>query len=221
LVRTIALSRTFRMSSAHDEIAHTVDPENALLWRANRRRLDPEALRDSMLAAAGTLDLKPMDSTVWYLGDQATAVGANTNRRRTDFPCRSVYLPVIRNDLPEIFDVFNFADPQAGTGMRPNTMVATQGLFLMNDESVVSAAQQTARRILEDAPSQDPDVVATVLFRMLFQDEGSEQLREPVVHYVLKVQQLPAETEETDPNHNAWTLAVQALFASSRFQILE
>ena len=98
------------MSSHHNELAaHAIDPENRLLWRAHRRRLDPESLRDAMLSAAGNLDLKPMDSTVSYLGDQATAVGENPNRRRTDFPCRSVYLPVIRNDLPELFDVLSIS----------------------------------------------------------------------------------------------------------------
>ncbi|MCA9059252.1 MAG: PSD1 domain-containing protein, partial [Planctomycetaceae bacterium] len=92
LIREIVLSRVFALSSEHHPQAAAVDPENVHLWRANRRRLAPEALRDSMLIAAGTMDFKPMESTVWYLGDQATAVGANTNRRRTDFPCRSVYL---------------------------------------------------------------------------------------------------------------------------------
>src|SRR6185436_18510833 len=105
LVREIVLSRTFAMSSRHDEAGHLLDPDNRLLWRAHRRRLDPESLRDAMLFAADELDLKPMDSSVWYLGDQATAVGDNKIRRRTDFTCRSVYLPVIRNDLPELFDV--------------------------------------------------------------------------------------------------------------------
>ena len=56
---------------------NAIDPDNRLLWRAHRRRLEPEALRDAMLIAAGQLDLCRMDSTVSYLGDQATAVGEN------------------------------------------------------------------------------------------------------------------------------------------------
>ena len=75
-----------------------------------------EARDVDFVAAAGTLDLAPRESTVDYLGDQATAVGKNENRRRTDFSCRSVYLPVIRNDLPEVFDVFDFADPNIQLG---------------------------------------------------------------------------------------------------------
>ena len=148
LVRKVVLSRTFAISSRHDDAGHSLDTKNRLLWRAHRRRLDPEALRDAMLSAAGELDLAPMESSVWYLGDQATAVGDNKVRRRTDFPCRSVYLPVIRNDLPELFDVFDFADPHTTTGMRSQTMVATQGLFILNDDVVMAAAEATARHLV-------------------------------------------------------------------------
>ena len=216
------LSRTFRMSSQHDDAAFTIDPENSLNWRANRRRRGPESLRDSMMLAAGTLDLKPMDSTVYYLGDQATAVGANTNRRRTDFPCRSVYLPVIRNDLPEIFDVFNFADPQAGTGMRPNTMVPTQGLFLLNEQFVYDSAKATATRVLKEAETSDPAVVAAQLRNLLFSDSGSDEDQELLIHFVNQLRELPMkEEDETDRELRAWTLATQALFASSQFQMVE
>src|SRR4029453_5081299 len=77
LVREIVLSRTFPLSSHSAAAGDPIDPENRLLWRASRRRLDPEALRDAMLSVAGELDLVPRDSTVSYLGDQATAVGDN------------------------------------------------------------------------------------------------------------------------------------------------
>src|SRR6185436_15674008 len=143
------------MSSRDNEAGHVIDPENRFLWRAHRRRLEPEALRDAMRVAAGELDFAPRESTVSYLGDQATAVGDNKIRRRTDFPCRSVYLPVIRNDLPELFDVFDFANPHASTGMRPRTMVATQGLFMLNDAAVVAVAEATARHLLARKSSED------------------------------------------------------------------
>src|SRR6185437_14996139 len=72
LVRQIVLSRTFALSSRPDSAGDAIDPDNRLLWRAHRRRLEPEALRDAMLTAAGQLDLSPQESTVSYLGDQAT-----------------------------------------------------------------------------------------------------------------------------------------------------
>lgn len=219
LVREIVLSQTFAMSSRHDEAAFEIDPENRLLWRANRRRLDPETLRDAMLQAAGTLDLTPMNSSVWYLGDQATAVGANTNRRRTDFPNRSIYLPVIRNDLPELFDVFDFADPQTTTGRRPETMVATQGLFVLNDESVMTAADTTARRLLKEVPDSDKARVNR-MYELIVSGLPSDEERDDILSFVALAKEQPGISEE-DPSVKAWAIAVHAVFASSRFQIVE
>ena len=227
LIRKIVLSRTFAMSSRHSDTAHAVDPENRLLWRAHRRRLAPETLRDAMLQAAGTLDLTPMDSSVWYLGDQATAVGPNRNRRRTNFPNRSVYLPVIRNDLPELFDVFDFADPHATTGMRPETMVATQGLFLLNDESVQSAAEATAKRLLTEIPENetaDTDRIAR-MFELILNSEATAEDQQTFAEFLktTRAQIVASEPAEAEPKGPLvpWTIACQALFASSRFQILE
>ena len=187
LVRQIVLSRTFALSSRADAAAGAIDPDNRLLWRAHRRRLEPEALRDAMLTAAGQLDLAPWESTVSYLGDQATAVGDNKNRRRTDFPCRSVYLPVIRNDLPELFSVFDFANPHASTGMRPQTMVATQGLFMLNDGSVMTAAEATARRLLADTPSAGEDDLVDALFELLFNTKPTGDERAEILAFVRKI----------------------------------
>lgn len=220
LVRKIVLSRTFAMSSRHNAVAHAIDPDNRLLWRANRRRLDPESLRDSMLQAAGTLDLKPMNSSVWYLDDQATAVGANTNRRRTDFPNRSVYLPVIRNDLPELFDVFDFADPQTTTGCRPETMVATQGLFVLNDESVMVAAEATAKRLVNEVPSND-EVRGARMYELIVGRPPSDEERRDIVEFVSSTKEKTGVSNAADASEKAWAMAAHALFASSRFQIVE
>jgi hypothetical protein len=235
LVRKIILSRTFAINSENsefNELGRASDPENRLLWRAHRRRLDPESLRDAMLSAAGTLDLTPMQSSVNYLGDQATAVGDNKNRRRTDFPNRSVYLPVIRNDLPELFEVFDFADPHTTTGMRSQTMVATQALFLLNDGSVMDAAEATARRVLsatENAESREgragaeamAEAVVEQLYQRVFSSTSSQVERAEVVRFVRETEARLASAGEAKPKLRAWAIACQALFASSRFQILE
>jgi hypothetical protein len=221
LIRQIVLSRAFAMSSRHDEVGHSVDPDNRLLWRAHRRRLAPESLRDAMLSAAGTLDLTPMESTVWYLGDQATAVGDNKNRRRTDFFCRSVYLPVIRNDLPELFDVFDFADPHATTGMREQTMIATQGLFMLNDPSVLAAAEAVARRLLADNENNEPAIIVDRLFELIVNAPPTDEERDELVAYVQEARAKLIADGAEDANVHAWAMACQALFASSRFQILE
>ncbi|MEZ6062699.1 MAG: PSD1 and planctomycete cytochrome C domain-containing protein [Planctomycetaceae bacterium] len=224
VVRSVVLCRANRMGTDFDETAFEIDPENRLLWRFNRRRLDPESMRDAMLSAAGTLDPAPMDSTVWYLGDQATSVGDNKNRRRTDFPCRSVYLPVIRNDLPEIFDAFDFADPHATTGSRPRTTVATQGLFILNSELVMDAAATTAERILKEAPSGDPYPRVERMFELIVNRVPTDEEQRAVVDFVSSITTADADQSEIsaeESEQRAWSRACHALFASSRFQYLE
>jgi len=221
LVRRIILSRTFAMSSHHDNASHGVDPENRLLWRAHRRRLTPEALRDAMLLAAGTLDVTPMGSTVSYLGDQATAVGENKNRRRTDFLCRSVFLPVIRNDLPELFDVFDFADPHAATGMRPQTMVATQGLFMLNDAQVMDAAEAAARQLLDDESSEDSGTKMDRLFELVLNEVPTAEERDELLTFISETRESLSDDNNADADIQVWSMVCHALFASSRFQIVE
>lgn len=221
LVREIVVSRSFALSSHHQDHAHSVDPDNLYHWRANRRRLEPEMLRDAMMQAAGQLDLAPRDSTVAYLGDQATDVGANKNRRRTDFPCRSVYLPVIRNDLPELFEAFDFADPHIATGMRPETTAPQQGLYMLNSAEVAAAADSIAARAL----SADPDASQAEITRRVFVDligrEPKTEDVDAICGFVAQIEAKIRSDANVKPRHRAWALACHALIASSRFQILE
>ena len=73
---------------------------------------------------------------------------------------RSVYMPVFRNALPELFEVFDFADPSICTGRRNTSTVAPQALFLMNNSFVIEQAQRTAHRLLEDKQLGDTDRTA-------------------------------------------------------------
>jgi hypothetical protein len=221
LVREIVLSRMFRLSSRQDASNDARDPDNRLLWRAHRRRLDPESLRDSMLSAAGQLDLAPMESTVSYLGDQATAVGDNKVRRRTDFPCRSVYLPVIRNDLPELFEVFDFADPHAATGARPQTTVPTQGLFVLNDQMVMNAADAAAKRILGEFPSSDKEARVNLMFELILNSHPTPTERSALLDFLKETEERLRSDGDKDADVKTWSLACHALFATSRFQFLE
>ncbi len=219
LIRTIVLSRTFGLSSEFNAANDEIDPENLYLWRGNRRRLEPEALRDAMLFAAGTLDFSQVDSTVNYLGDQATAVGANKIRRRTDFPCRSLYLPMIRNDLPEIFEAFDFANPHTTTGARPNTIVPKQGLFLLNDDMVMTAARATAQRVLDESSKSGIDERIARLFGLLFHREPDAKAA--LQEYLQSTEMSLRWDCDEQAELEALARVCHALFASSRFQFAE
>jgi hypothetical protein len=221
-VRKLVLTQTFALGSEHNVLSYEKDPENAFLWRYPRRRLDPETMRDSMLSVAGTLDLRPMQSSVHYLGDQATAVGANKVRRRTDFPCRSVYLPVIRNDLPEILDVFDFADPHSATGARRKTMVPGQALFMLNSDLVIETASRTASNLLDQGgPARELRDVAIRLYEVLFQTVPNESDLNNMERFLQKTEQSLPESLGSERRLRTIAMACQALMASSRFQIME
>src|SRR5262249_27786512 len=148
LIRELVLSRTYQLNTNADRKALARDPENRWLWRMNRRRLQVEALRDGLLASSGQLDPSPVESVVAELGVQATGVGVKPNKpvRSTH---RTIYLPVIRNDLPPLFQLFDFGDSLSVNGRRSMTNVAPQALFMMNSPLVIEAAAKSAEIVLK------------------------------------------------------------------------
>ena len=113
LHREIMLSRTYQMSTPGTEHAAAVDPENRLLWRMPRRRMEAEELRDSILAAGGLLDTTmggTLLATVALSGPVGTAASSRSPSLY-ESTRRSVYLPVLRGALYEMFETFDFPDP--------------------------------------------------------------------------------------------------------------
>jgi hypothetical protein len=133
LHRRIMLSHAYRQASADRPECRRVDPENALLWRMNRRRLDFEATRDALLAASGRLDAA-------IGGPSVQGVAAPSNVRRT------LYGFVDRLNLPGLYRTFDFPDPNATSPRRDRTTVAPQALFLMNHPFVLEASRRVLGR---------------------------------------------------------------------------
>jgi len=141
LIRRLMLSRTYRLSSDPDSQAVAVDPDNRLLWRMNRRRLDAESIRDSLLVIGGNLDLTFGGSNIKQGTKSEYGYEFNSTRR-------SVYLPVFRNELPQIFATFDFADPNTQIGSRTSSTTAPQALLLMNHPQVMKQSAAAAERLL-------------------------------------------------------------------------
>ena len=162
--RLIMLSNTYQMQSSPNERAKSVDPDNVFLWHANRRRLDAGELRDALLAISGELDRK-MGGTIFDWEDRNELVDkdrglfsaskAGTNFESYKTLRRSIYVPVVRNQLPEIFTAFDFADPNVVTSVRNDTTTAVQSLFLINSPFVRDRGFHFARQLLEGI-SQSP-----------------------------------------------------------------
>jgi Protein of unknown function (DUF1553)/Protein of unknown function (DUF1549)/Planctomycete cytochrome C len=138
LQRLIVLSAAYQQSTQFDPRAYELDPENRLVWRMSRRRLEVEVWRDAMLAAAQTLDDK--------VGGPSSDLAKPDNHRRT------LYGAVSRHELNSLLRLFDFPDPNLTADERPVTTVPLQQLFVLNSEFMVQSAKALARRLGTAAP---------------------------------------------------------------------
>jgi hypothetical protein len=222
LIREIVLSRTYQLSSRASNRARPAstqnpklearnndrrfdaserDPENRFLSHAHRRRLTAEQIRDAMLAVSGQLKLDGGGQT--YPARRAADFGFTFTE-----PLRSVYAPVFRNALPEIFEVFDFAPSSMVTGRRNVSTVPTQALFLLNHPFVREQAEAAAKRLLVEWSGLDGinRAYRLTLGRLPTDDERS-----------LARRHLSGPSASVAPVQ-AWTELFHALFASADFR---
>ena len=160
LIKKIILSHAFQLSVSFDPAAIKQDPENRLIWRANRRRVDAEVLRDSILFISGELDLTPGGRTIRKITQYDLGYQFDTVRR-------SVYVPAFRNSMLPIFEVFDFANPNLVTGDRNTSTLPTQALFLMNDPEVIRASTKLADKLLAISEIDDVERVGVAYLSAL------------------------------------------------------
>ena len=159
LVREMVLSRTYRQGSGYREAAFRKDPDNRLLWRASRRRQDAEVLRDSMLAASGLLDPSPRPASLAAeIHSHSVSIIGFDKKIPPDLDGsnhRSIYLPVFRENLPDVLHLFDFAEPSLVVVSRDETNVPLQALYLMNSEFVQGQSDAFARRLMDEEPTRE------------------------------------------------------------------
>ena len=193
LHKTILMSATYRQSGDFDAADAAKDPENQLLWRFAPRRLEGEAIRDSLLAVSGLLD-----PTMFGPGS------LDENMRR-----RSVYFTVKRSRLPNSMLVFDWPEHLVSIGARPVTTVAPQSLYLMNSPQSRQYADALAKR----SGGAIPTLYLLALGREVTPAEqaGAEAfLKQQSTHY----------QKQSDAAHRALTDFCQALLSSNEFLYL-
>jgi len=234
LVREIVLSRSYQQASDFDVAAFQIDPDNRWLWRQAKRRLEAEAIRDAMLAVSGELDPDRPDASLVgrIIGDRPMSLIGLDKRLPNDLDGavhRSVYLPVIRDRLPDVLDLFDFAEASSVTGQRETTNVPIQALYLMNSPFVQDRAEAFASRLLGEATA-DPERIDQA-FRLCFNrpPEAFEQQRslEFLQTFAALPDHEPGSNEETDarvsgePPVKPWVAFCQALLAAAEFRNLD
>lgn len=202
LHREIVLSSAYRQSSADREDARGKDPENRLLWRANRRRLDFESMRDAMLAVSGRLDDKLYGRPVEIANDAS-------QRRRT------VYGMVDRQSLPGVFRAFDFASPDASAERRNFTTVPQQALFAMNSPFVATQAKALAARP-EVAAAPDPEAKVRTLHRLALQRNPTTDEIQLALNFVAA-----ANKDATKSQLGPWEQWAQVLLLTNEFLFVD
>ncbi len=203
LHREIVTSAAWRQTSAGTAEALARDPDNRLFGRANRRRLEWESWRDSLLAAAGTLD-------------RSRAGGPGVDPLAlTSMPRRSLYGSLDRQDVPGIMRVFDVANPDTAVHVRSHTTVPQQSLAVLNSPLVVEAAKQVAARTAREA-GQDPDKQIVATWRAVLSRSPTEAERMLARGWLAGIGDVPVPADFGSSERLA-----QAVLASAEFQFID
>lgn len=241
--RLIANSAAYQQSGVSDastadqkskiENQRSLDPDNRWLSFFPRRRLSAEELRDAVLAVSGKLDREPGadegSAIVWEKADRLDDKrGFRTNSMPanhpfyTDFTKRSVYLPVVRNLLPDVLALFDAADPNGVTAQRNDTTVPSQSLFLLNSPLLRNQSLYFAQRLLSDEKSTDEQRLQRaneLAFGRPLTPSELADARAFLAAYAA------APATQTRPKHEwqltAWQSYCQALFCQNEFLYVE
>ena len=238
LHRLLMNSSTYRLSGRPDPHAVAVDPGNDLRWRRTPRRLEAELVRDAILEVGGSLD-RTVGGSILRTGNFGYVTNDQSrSNERYGASRRAIYMPVIRNDMYELFATFDYTDPSVSFDRRPSTVVAQQSLFMMNSPMVASQAERLAGSLLENPELEDDASRIIRAYEICFARpatsvEIERGLRflgelEPVVGESTRVSwpnadsmggSMGADHDEgpIDARHHAWRSFCKVLIASNEF----
>lgn len=204
LHRQIMLSQAYRQGAVENEKAREIDPENLRLWRMPRRRLDFEAMRDSMLSVCEELDMT--------MGGRPIDLNASPA-----VPRRSVYGFVNRDIIANLMSTFDTANPNACTARRPETTVPQQTLFALNSDFIQDRATKLAALTRQANPTGDDQRIVDLVRRALCRTPDEEEVRQ-AAKFLADSASDPASAN--DPERR-WVLLAHALLASNEFTFLD
>jgi hypothetical protein len=210
LIRAMVLSRTYQLSRDADEKSIQADSTNLLLTRHNRRRLDAESLRDSMLKVSGQLNLQPGDGSLIRHRDILLNLAGNLHQPSQQ---RSVYLCYLRSSPPPELAAFDLPDFTTVIGRRDVSTVPGQALHLYNSSFVVEQANCFGRQLLSE-PGDDEARVRLAFRRALCREPNRKELEQALA----LVQLTKSELKSAD---KAWASLCQALLVNNEFRYVD
>jgi hypothetical protein len=237
MIREIVLSHTYQLSSTHNAADFAADPENTLLWRMSKRRLDAECIRDAMLSVSGDLQYTaPIGDAIAMAGDGPIngprGRGMTEAQLNADTPVRSVYLANARDAVPESLALFDFAENSLVTGDRETTNVPSQALFMLNSNFVAKRAERLGERVVAGYPAGPNSGLGanlqeriTYAYWLAFSRPPDNVERTAATNFFTrfpagwaKGQTGAAGVHDAEASKAAWTSFCRALFASAEFR---
>ncbi|MFN0068014.1 MAG: DUF1553 domain-containing protein [Limisphaerales bacterium] len=215
--RLILLSRTYRQSSQRSDIATERDPGNDLLSAFPRRRLDAEALRDTLLALGGNLDPRPGGEHPFPRPSEWKFTQHNPFRAVYPSSHRSVYLMTQRIQRHPFLAIFDGADPAASTPARLTSTTPLQALFFLNDELLHEQAQGLAGRLITAA--SDDGTRVSLAYQLALGREPDPAEAEAALRFVSAMNSRAGESGASEAE--AWRSFSRALFRLNEFVYLD
>ena len=216
--RLLMNSSTYKQSSQARNNQANVDPENHFLSRFNMQRLEAEELRDSLLFVSGRLDRNRGGKTIALRNREF--VFNHTSRDRTSYQNerRTVYLPVIRNNVYDLMDLFDYPDPTAPNSDRATTTIAPQALLMLNSELVSESSRRLALQIAGERLSDDSARIKRTFLKTVSRLPSESEIAS--LRALLEKLRISIGAEQPDSmnlNIQAWTLLCQTLLCSNEF----
>ena len=183
----------------------------------SKRRLDAEALRDSILAVAGTLERTPYQGSLVAKGGEGYTGQFQRLPAAANFPYRAVYLPVVRTGVNEMLALFDFPDPSLVTGQRSTTTVPAQALFFLNNPWLIRQADAAAAELLAKKGS-DGERIQQAYLKFFARPATDNEVQ--TAETFLKQYGQTAGGKQLPPGQRqrqAWTAMCQAMFGSAEF----
>ena len=216
LHRLILNSSTYQQASNTNENQLARDPENRLFSRGEVRRLEAESIRDALLAVSGQLDLT-IGGSLLKLKNRDYFFD-HTSKDLTTYESfrRSLYLPIVRNNVFAPFQLFDFPDPAVSSSRRTSTVVAPQALMMLNSDFVMKCAADCADRVLEEASDDEQRLVN--LYVLMYGREPAPSERLDDAAFLREVSRtIAAEKDSQARQRKSWKALCQVLFAASEF----
>jgi hypothetical protein len=203
LVRKLMLTKAYGRSSSLVESASTADPDNIWLSRANVRRLQGEAIRDSMLVASNSLDRKMFGRSVPI---HITPFMTGRGRPKDSGPVdgkgrRSIYIETRRNFLSPMMLAFDTPAPFNAIGMRTVSNVPAQALIMMNDPLVLEQAKRFADQVLKEE-SETESRIRAIWMKALSRNPKDSELKNSIAFLQRQAKQLEVEADSPKVWHD-------------------